>query len=252
MSVDGFETSRVARLYVLDFGLFQVHSDGRIIGICGFLIESTDGKRVLIDTGFPPDYARDGEMAARRDGLDSFGRVLSLTYANLPAGQLALLGLTLNDIDALILTHSHIDHIGGLADFPDVPVWVASAERALSQPLYFGSAPKMVWPTADYRLVSGDMTFMPGLDILLVPGHAPGQLAFLIELPKVGPVLLTGDAISRPEEVAEGFAGSWNVTQATASAARLLGLARARDAFVIYGHGPAQWPTLRKAPQAYD
>ena len=36
------------------------------------------------------------------------------------------------------------------------------------------------------------------------------------------------------------------------NASRLMRLAEERDAFVIWGHGPEQWPTLRKAPAFYD
>ena len=59
--IEGFEHSRVRRLYVLDYGLFRVHSNGRIIGITGSLIETEDGRRILVDTGF------DAGAAAVRD-----------------------------------------------------------------------------------------------------------------------------------------------------------------------------------------
>ena len=32
MLIDSFRNSKVAKLYVMDYGLFQVHSNGRIIG----------------------------------------------------------------------------------------------------------------------------------------------------------------------------------------------------------------------------
>ena len=59
-------------------------------------------------------------------------------------------------------------------------------------------------------LVEGDFDLGPDLRILLAPGHAPGQLALLLTLPDSGPMLLVSDAISRPDEVVEEFAGSWN------------------------------------------
>jgi N-acyl homoserine lactone hydrolase len=40
--------------------------------------------------------------------------------------------------------------------------------------------------------------------------------------------------------------------RARASARRLVELANAEGALLIYGHDPAQWPTLRKAPAYYD
>ena len=70
----------------------------------------------------------------------------------------------------------------------------------------------------------------------------------MVNLPDSGWILLTSDAISRAAEVDEGFLGSWDVPLAVHHGARLLKLARARDALVIYGHSPQQWPDLRKAP----
>ncbi len=61
MLIESFRNSKVKKLYVMDYGLFQVHANGRIIGITGSLIETDDGKWVLVDTGFPPKYVADRE-----------------------------------------------------------------------------------------------------------------------------------------------------------------------------------------------
>lgn len=247
-----FLSGRPLRLAILDYGLFQVHANGRVIGICGYLIETDAGERVLIDTGFPAKYAEDAEAATAEDGLGSFGRVLSVRPENLPAAQLARLGLTRGDVTLQIVSHTHIDHIGDMAGFAPAPILIAQAERALPRPLYWTGAQPMDWPEAEYRLVTDDLDLGPGFRVLLVPGHAPGQLAFLIELPRTGPVLLTSDAISRAEEIEERFAGSWDAAQAMESGARLMALAEARGATIIFGHSPEQWPKLRKAPEWYE
>lgn len=243
---------RPARMAVLDYGLFQVHANGRIIGICGFLIQTDAGETVLIDSGFPAKYAADVAAATAEDDLGSFGRVLSLTAENLAPAQLARLGLEPRDIDLMIQSHTHIDHVGFMDGFPGVPILIAAAERALPRPLYWSGNQPMDWPDRDYIEVTGDCVIGPGFEVYLVPGHAPGQLAFLLNLPKTGPVMLTSDAISRAEEIDEGFAGSWDVPQAITHGARLMDIAAAREAMVIFGHSPAQWPKLRKAPDWYD
>lgn len=248
----GYLKGRPVSLMVLDYGLFKVHSNGRIIGICGFLLRTDQNEAVLIDTGFPKHYADDAQTASAADGLGVFGEVLLLTHDNLPEGQLALADMTTSDIDLLVLTHSHIDHIGGLEDVPNVPVVVARAERALPRPLYFGNNQPMEWPDRDYMTIDGDTQIGPGFQALFCPGHAPGQLAFLVDLPRTGPVLLTSDAISRPAEVTERFDTAPNPEQAIASAARLLDIAAKKSAFIIYGHCPDQWPVLKKAPSTYD
>jgi len=238
------------RLTVLDYGLFRVNA-GRTIGICGYLIETDAGERVLVDTGFPQKYADDGARAAEEDLLGAFGKVLVCGPENMPAGQLATMGLGTGDIALLVMTHTHIDHVGHLDGFPGVPIVIGAAERALPKPLYWGDVRPMDWPDAEYREIDADTVIGPGLTLISAPGHAPGQLSLLVELPETGAVLLTGDAISRPAEVAEGFAGTADRETAVASAARLMEIAAEREAFVIYGHDPAQWSTLRKAPDSY-
>lgn len=247
---------RVSSLTVLDFGLFRVWGrDGtgeRVIGIPGYLVTTAQGRRVLIDTGFPPDYATDAAAASARDGLGSFGEVVRLTAENLPAGQLARLGLTPADIDVVVLTHSDIDHWGSVHLFTDVPVICAAADRALPHPRHFGAGgPQLPWPALDWRPVDRDADLLPGFAILSTPGHAPGHLSVMLDLPDAGPVILTADAVSRPAEIAEGFASAWNPALAAASAARLTALARDRNASVIWGHCPDQWPRLPKAPRAW-
>lgn len=240
------------RLAVLDYGLFEVHAGPRIIGICGFVIETDAGEVVLIDTGFPPKYIADPTAATREDDLGSFGRVVSLTPDNAVEAQLAKLGLTKDCVTLMIQSHTHIDHLGEMDQFPGTPILIAAAERALPRPLYWSGKQPMAWPKAAYHLVEADMPLGAGFEVLLCPGHAPGQLAFMVQLPQTGWVLLTSDAISRAAEVDEGFAGSWDVPRAVYHAERLLALAAQRDALVIYGHSPEQWPDLRKAPNWFE
>ena len=125
------------RLAILDYGLFEVHEGPRIIGICGAVIETDVGEVVLVDTGFPPKYAVDAEAATNEDDLGSFGRVLSVTSENLPEAQLALLGLRKQDVTLMIQSHTHIDHIGDMAGYPQAPILMSANERALPRPLYW-------------------------------------------------------------------------------------------------------------------
>lgn len=247
----GYIKGRPVSLAVLDYGLFQVHANGRIIGIVGFLIRTDQDETILIDTGFPAKYAHDPDLASAEDGLGSFGKVLTLTAQNLPAAQLALLGLTPLDIDLLILTHSHIDHVGGIAQFPNAPILLSQAEHALPAPLYFGKTKAMTWPDRRYIPVDSDCDLGPDLRLLVVPGHVAGQLALWINLPVTGPVLLVSDAISRHAEIIERFDTADDPEAAIASAKRLMALAARTGAMVIYGHCPAQWPDLKKAPDLY-
>ena len=240
------------RLYVLDFGLIKVHGGNLIIAICGYLIETRLGHRILVDTGFPAKYAIDATKASAEDRLAEFGEVRDLTAEHLPSAQLGKIGLRPDNVDCLIISHTHIDHVGGIADFPDATLLIGAAERALPKPLYWGAVQPMDWPDVETTTVSGDQELCNGFRILSTPGHSPGHLSVLVTLPKTGPVLLTADAISRPSEVDERFASSGDPELAIKSADRILRIATELGAFVIYGHSPEQWPQLRKAPQFYD
>lgn len=234
-------------LHILDLGTFAVGA-GRVIGIPGFLITTDRGERVLVDTGFRDEYASNADTTAKADGLTPFGHLVGFGPQHLVCAQLALLGLGPADITLVIITHSHIDHIGGIAHFTHVPIVIGTEERALPQPLYWAGHSPMAWPLAAWSCVHEDTDIGPHFTLLHVPGHAPGQLALRFDLPQTGRVILTSDAISRPSEPDAGYGDAFNPALARASAARLLQMPAD---LVIWGHCPQQWETLRKSPDYY-
>jgi N-acyl homoserine lactone hydrolase len=239
---------RLARLTILDLGLFEVRGGDRLIGIPAYLLETGLGARILFDTGFPPAYATDPGIADR-DGLPRFGRLVDFTARQTAPGALAVLGLTPRDIDLVILSHGHIDHVGALHLFAHAPIVMTATERADPRPSYFGSARPLEWPRARYHLIDTETEICAGLTVIPTPGHTPGHLSALLELPETGAVILAADAINRASEPDEGFADADDPVAAKASADRLLSLSP--QAVLIWGHDPAQWPGLRKAPDHY-
>jgi N-acyl homoserine lactone hydrolase len=237
-------------LALLDYGTFEVADDGRRIPIRGYVVASGEHV-VLVDTGFPEAYYEDADAAGRRDGLDAFGRLVSIDSENRPAAQLALLGLAPGDVTELVLTHGDVDHVGGVDAFIDATVVVSSAEHVAGPPRYHGDLRPLAWPR-DCRLVDGDELLAPGLTLLSTPGHSPGHLSLLVELDETGSVVLACDAISRQAELERDLnAGAWDEEAARESATRLVALARERGALLVYGHDPAQVAHLRVAPDVY-
>ena len=233
----------VARLHALDLGLFDVGPGKRRILCPGFLITTDAGTHILLDTGFPPAYATDGCAAALADGLEKFGQLKGFTPAQTAEGALALLGLVVTDISHVILSHSHIDHVGSLPLFTHAEIILTATERAEPAPLYFGPNRPMSWPQARYRTLTRATKICHGLRLIPTPGHTAGHLSALVTLGGQS-VMLTADAINRASEPAEGFLDADDPILAAKSAAKLLTLARKTGAEVIYGHEPTQALTL--------
>ena len=196
---------------------------------------------MLLDTGFPPAYADNERQAALADGLDSFGRLVDFAPRHTILGALALHGLTERDISHVLLSHSHIDHIGGLPCFPDATIILGAAERALPRPLYHGPAQPMAWPDARYHLLDRTTEVCGGLRMIATPGHTPGHMSALVKLPDRA-VVLAIDAINRSTEPAEGYPDAMDPATAAISGKRLQDLARRHHATLIPGHEPLVRP----------
>ncbi|MCB6179198.1 MBL fold metallo-hydrolase [Rhodobacter sp. Har01] len=240
---------RLARVTCLDCGTFSVRGGQRVIGIPAWLLTTDRGAQVLVDGGFPPAYAADAAAAASVDGLGSFGELIGYGPQYAVAAQLALCGVSLADLAAHVLTHGHIDHVGALP-LITCPLVLTAVERADPRPRYFASARPPDWPDVPTLRIDGETRLCDGITLLPTPGHTPGHLSLLLELPGAAPILLAADAINRHSEPAEGFPDAEDPQTARASADRLLRLVSDRGARLVCGHEPADWPALPKAPAA--
>jgi glyoxylase-like metal-dependent hydrolase (beta-lactamase superfamily II) len=104
-------------------------------------------------------------------------------------------GIAASDVTVVALTHTHVDHIGGLvrADggyaFGSATVFVPEAEMGL-----FRAEERMarVMPRA-VMMQPGEGVF-PGVTAIAAPGHEAGHTAFLVG----GSLLIWGDIIHHP------------------------------------------------------
>ncbi len=239
------------RLAILDYGLFEIYANGRKIGIPGYYIENGE-RRILVDTGFHRDYLHDPMGVCVADGLGAFGRLIDYTPAQNPAAQLALFGIKPADITDLVLTHGHVDHVGRIDEFPQATFYVSAVERALPQPNYWNGKSRIAWPANRTMTIQEETQILPAISLFPTPGHTLGHLSIAITLPELGPVLLTADAISRPDELAENtYADADDPNMARVSAQLLRDRAVHDNAWLVYGHCPQQWQVLRRVPYWY-
>jgi N-acyl homoserine lactone hydrolase len=264
---DSMDTE-VRSLTVLDFGranidMGTVMAPGDLDGsweVCAFpayLVELADGRHVLIDTG--PNRRHIHEPMFEFAGTD-FGKHLipQMTDADDPINRIAEVGLTPDDIDILILTHTHFDHAGNTADFHKSEIyihedaWQTGIERG-KQGVPGGIPETNVdGKPINYHHVTGDTQVVPGLELMETPGHAPGHLSVLLRLPETGTIILAIDAIySQANRDFDNYKIGHDPDTGAQSAHRLIAVAEREHAMLIYGHDPVQWKQLRKAPERY-
>ncbi len=211
-----------------------------------YLVETSDGKHILIDSGFPADV----QLPAGMPPAEQQKNVIE---------HLADLGLRPDDIDMLICTHFDVDHAGYHDAFPKAELIVQRQHYELARsghPRFASARPHWDHPALRYRLVEGDTELLPGLTLLETSGHTPGHQSVLVRLPQTGAVLLAIDAVpiqrlftpDRKKSPADD-----NEEQLLASTQKLLNVVeREHVALVIFGHDGEQWQTLKKAPMYYE
>jgi len=223
------------------------------IPIMTFLIEHPEGL-VIYDTGWSK--------------LERSPRPWPISDDEMVLSRLSKIGVYPQDIRYVICSHLHVDHAGGLENFPESEIIVSDVELTGVAKLHFLNqltppyikADVDAWIRADlrWRLVGNEgniVEFLDGIHLLSFgAGHSFGMLGLLLELPKTGNVILTSDAIYCKENLGppvrlpgiirdpEGYKKTLN---------RILQIAGEYNAELWFGHDMAQFNELVKSDEGY-
>jgi hydroxyacylglutathione hydrolase len=146
--------------------------------------------------GFPVGPIQENTYLAWNEGSTSAFIVDPGEEAPRLLAEIDALGLTL---DAILLTHTHFDHVGAVAPIAKAtgaPVYVPELEKhvladIMSYVPWDGFGPFESWE-AEETLVGGERLEIAGMDIdvIFTPGHSPGHVTFA-----TGGALFSGDVL---------------------------------------------------------
>jgi hydroxyacylglutathione hydrolase len=139
---------------------------------------------------------------------DQAGRAVFVDPGDEPDVLVAMGEASGAQIDAIWLTHAHIDHIGGITGVRrrwPVPVFMHPADRIVferaSDVAHMYGIPFEKPETPDIDLAEGQQVGVGSLrfDVLHMPGHAPGLVVFVGEGVMLGGDLLFAGSIGRTD-----------------------------------------------------
>jgi glyoxylase-like metal-dependent hydrolase (beta-lactamase superfamily II) len=165
---------------------FPADDQNRIAQGTNCVLIRTGARNVLIDTGYGSKFTEKQRAIYEAEPGDPL------------AASLSALGVTVDDIDVVVLSHLHFDHAGGatrrteagelIPTFPRAEYVVQRVEWELATadlPELRGAyPPDNLWPlerAGQLRLIDGEIEILPGLSGVPTPGHTSGHQSILIE-----------------------------------------------------------------------
>ncbi|MFL6059831.1 MAG: N-acyl homoserine lactonase family protein [Marmoricola sp.] len=222
----------------------------------GVLLQ-TDGGYVLLDTGFNTALIRDPALYRRYYPSVEYRPVLPGPGEPIEEG-LASVGIDIEEIHAVCVSHLHHDHSGGLKLFAGrVPVHAQRKELEYGMRNDPGPEEHAFArvdyddPRIDWKLADGEAEIAPGITAIPTYGHTPGHQSFMVELDDSvggGGFVFAFDAADLTENIEHelpiGGVVDIDPRETVEPIRRLKKLSSEKGFELIPGHDPVVWPAL--------
>lgn len=212
------------------------------------LVQVAGGPNILFDTGFDLDHV---------NKVLPFEKPLQTPEQTIPA-QLALCGLTPGDIDIVVNSHFHFDHVGGNKFLTNAQILVHKDElRHALVPEPFErlgySDLSFNFDKSKYKFISGEYQIAPGVTLIETPGHTVAHYSMLVELEGAPSMLFAGDAAYTYKAIESEVIGGFHLDPSASidSLRKLAYVSRTQGADIYPSHEMAPWLKWKKAPESY-
>ena len=142
-------------------------------------------KNLLIDTAIEAEDYRN-----YHPGFNNLPFIAVQTFEE----ALAKIDCKPDDIDIVIQTHLHMDHVYNTHKCKNATIYVQEEELKFAlnpHPIFEVLYPKEIISKLNFKVIKGDQTILPGISVMLVPGHTPGVQAVIVETAK-GKAVISG------------------------------------------------------------
>lgn len=255
------KTKSGIKLYTFDGGTVMVndlelfsqdttyHGQSKEFSDAFYVISHPKGN-LMWDAGLP-------EMLVGQEPYTTPNGAFTVSRRDSVVNQLKKIGMTLDDIDFLALSHTHFDHSGHANALKDA-TWlvqeaeydfVASEATAASNPELYNAVREL----KNIKKINGDYdVFGDGSAVIkAMPGHTPGHQVLYLELDENGPTLLSGDLYHLYENREHRRVPSFNydVDKTLASMDAFEAFAKEKEAKVYLQHQKEDFNKMPKAPE---
>lgn len=227
------------------------------------LIEHPQKGWILYDTGPHPDVLK-GRLPEEANRWFLY----LAQEEDFLGSRLKSLGLRLEDIKTVIVSHCHWDHVGNICLFAgteagkNIIVGEEDFKRALFVTHVAGRNFVDGYFQADlevsgisYKPIQGDLEIAEGVEIISLGGHTPQVLGLVVHLEHTGTLIFPSDALVMRENFGPPPRLPGIIYDSRAFFATVDKVQKLREKFgaeIIHPHDPGQFATLKTSPQFYD